>query len=189
MFVGTEFFGNGVIIGKSDNLGDAELKSIPKFMKELLGGKRIGAVAVGNKAEVFGKLLKVTKSHAHGHDTGSDTPVIGDPVADDGAFGGIHDEPDVRFDAANFDVGLIGSKDRAGLVIIVINKRLDADSGTFAIVSDLLMGDLDVVKVFKGLGSLTQRKGKVNMKGQAQGHDMGIKLVKFQRRGVFWQGV
>ena len=151
MLVGAEFFGNRVIIGKSDDLGDAELKSIPKFMKELLGGKRIGAVAVSNKAEVFGKLLKVTKSHAHGHDTGSDTPVIGDPVADDGAFGGIHDEPDVRFDAADFDVGLIGSKDRAGVVIIVINKRFDADSGTFAIVSDLLMGDQDVVEVFKGL--------------------------------------
>lgn len=51
------------------------------------------------------------------------------------------------------------------------------------------MGDLDVVEVFQGLGSLTQRKGKVYMKGEAQGHDMGIKLIEFERGGILWQGV
>ena len=45
-------------------------------MKELLGGKRIRTIAIGNKAEVFGKLLKVAECHAHGHDTGADAPVI-----------------------------------------------------------------------------------------------------------------
>lgn len=71
-----EFFGDGVIIGKPDDLGDVELKSIAEFMKELLGGKRIRTIAIGNKAEVFGKLLKVAECHAHGHDTGADAPVI-----------------------------------------------------------------------------------------------------------------
>nr|WP_278245213.1 hypothetical protein [Enterocloster clostridioformis] len=42
------------------------------------------------------------------------------------------------------------------------------------------MGDLDVVEVFQGLGSLTQRKGKGYMKGEAQGHDMGIELIEFE---------
>ena len=76
LFKRPEFFGDGVIIGKPDDLGDVELKSIAEFMKELLGGKRIRTIAIGNKAEVFGKLLKVAECHAHGHDTGADAPVI-----------------------------------------------------------------------------------------------------------------
>lgn len=167
LFVGTEFFGGGILIGKPDDLGDAELKSITEFMEELLGGKRICAITVSNKTEVFGKLLKVTESHAHGQDTGADTPVIGDPVTDDGTFGGIHNEPDIRFDAAYFDVGFIGGKDTAGAVIVMIDKWFNADSGAFTVVSDLLMGDPDVVEVFKSLGSLTKRKGEVYMKSQA----------------------
>ena len=78
---------------------------------------------------------------------------------------------------------------RASTVIIVINKGLDTDGGALAVVSDLLMRDLDVVEVFQGLGSLTQRKGKVYMKGEAQGHDMGIELIEFEGGGILWQGV
>lgn len=52
-------------------------------------------------------------------------------IADDGTFGGIHDEPDVGPDTTDFDIGFISSKDIAGVVIIVVNKGL-ANKGTWS---------------------------------------------------------
>ena len=93
----------------------------------------------------------MAESHAHGEDTWPDTAVVRHLIADDGAACGIHDEPDVGFHAANFDVGFISDKNAASLVIMVINKRFYADSGSLAVVGDLLVGNADVVKVFESL--------------------------------------
>ena len=65
--------------------------------------------------------------------------------------GGVHDEPDVGFDAADFDVGFIRGEDFSFFVGILIHKGLDADGGSLAVVGDLLVGDRDVVEIFQGL--------------------------------------
>lgn len=96
----------------------------------------------------------MTESHPHSKDTGTDTSVIGDLVSDNGAACGIHDKPDIRFDSTDFDIGFVSSKNIASFVVVMIDKGFDADSGCFAIVSDLLMGDADVIKVFKRLRCL-----------------------------------
>ncbi len=70
LFVEMRFFEGRVIVGRPDDLCDAGFESITEFMKELLGGKRVRAIAIGNKEEILRKLLIMTKSHAHGHNTG-----------------------------------------------------------------------------------------------------------------------
>ena len=71
----------------------------------------------------------------------------------------------------------------------MIHKRLDADSGSFAVVGDLLMGDVDVIKILESLTGFAQRKAKVDMQGQAQRHDVGVMFAELEGRSVFWQGV
>lgn len=87
----------------------------------------------------------MTKSHSHGENTWADPAVVRYLIADDGAPGGIHDEPDVRLDTTDFDIGFVGREDTAGVVIVVIDKSLDTDSGSFAVIGYLLMRDGDVV--------------------------------------------
>ena len=72
-------------------------------------------------------------------------------IPDNGTGCGIHNEPDIGFDAAGLDIGFIGSEHRPFFVGILIDERLDADSGGLAVVGDLLMGDADVIQVFQGL--------------------------------------
>ena len=142
------FRGNGIVVGKSDDLCDFEGKVFSQFFCELHGGKRIGAVAVSNELEFFGQLCKPPECHAHGEDAGADAPVVRDLVADDGAGCCIHDEPDVGLDAADFDVGLIRGEHIPFFVGILIDEGLDADGGSLAVVGNLLVGNADVVKVF-----------------------------------------
>ena len=52
-------------------------------------------------------------------------------------------------------IGLIGSKYLPFFIGVLINKGLNADSGSFAIVGDLLVGNADVIQVFEGLGSFS----------------------------------
>ena len=94
---------------------------------------------------------QMPESHAHGKDARADTAVVGYLIADNGTAGSIHDEPDVSFDATDFDIGFISSKDTASFVVVMINKRFDTDSGSLAVVGDLLVGNADVIKVFQGL--------------------------------------
>lgn len=144
-------------------------------------------IAISNKAEVFGKFFQVAEGHAHCHDAGADTAVIRHLVANDGTFGGIHDEPDIGLDATDFDVGLISGKGITGTIIIVVYKGFDADGGCFTVVGDLLVGDLDVIQVLESLGGFSEGEAKIHMQSQAQGHDMGIKLAEFQGGSGFRQ--
>ena len=145
------FRGDSVVVGKSNDLGDLEGKGISKLFGKLHGGEGIGAVAVSNELEFFRELCQSPEGHAHGEDTGAHAAVVRNLVAEDGACGGAHDEPDVGFDAADFDVGFIGGEDFSFFVGVVVHKGLDADGGSFAVVGDLLVGDGDVVEVFQGL--------------------------------------
>ena len=54
LLVGTELFRNGIIVCKAENLSNLKLECFTVFAKELLCGKRISAVSISYKAELFG---------------------------------------------------------------------------------------------------------------------------------------
>ena len=168
---------------------DAEGKVFAKLFREFHGGKGIGTVAVSDELEVFWKFLKTLEGHTHSKDTRADSAVTGYLVTNNGAAGSVHDQPDVSFDTADFDIGFISHKGVAFAIGVVIYKRLDADSGSFAVVGDLLMGDVDIIKILEGLTGSAQRKAKVDMQGQAQRHDMGVMFAELEGRSVLGQGV
>ena len=189
LFERAELFGDFVLVCKSDDLGDIKAELLTELMEELLGRKRIGAVAIGDKAEVFRKLLQLTESHAHSKDAGTYPAVVRDLIAKNGAGYRIHDEPDVSFDPADFDIGFIGDKGGSGLVLIVVNERLDDEGGSPGIIGDLLVGDPDVVKIFESLRSLAQGETKIYMESQTEPHDMGVMPAELQGRSIFRKGV
>ena len=167
LFERTVFCGNSIVVGKPDDLGDFEGKVIAKLFNEFHGGEWIGAVAVSDELKLFRQLCKPLESHAHSEDAGADTPVVRHLVADDGACCRIHNEPDVGFDAADFDVSFISGEHIPFFVRILVNERLDADSGSLAVVCDLLMGNGDAVEVFQRLRGFAQGEPEVNMEGKA----------------------
>ncbi len=173
------FRGSSIVVGKSDDLGDFKSEVIAQLLYELHCSKGIGAVAVSDKLKVLRQFCKSPESHTHGEDTGADATVIGHLIADDGAGSGVHDEPDVGFDAADFDVGFVSREHGPFFVGILVDKGLDADGGSFAVVGGLLVGDADAVKVFQGLRSLAQGKAGIHMECEAQGHGMGVMLAEF----------
>ena len=189
LFKRAELFGDFVLVCKSDDLGDIKAELLTEVVEELLGRKRIGAVAIGDKAEVFWKLLQLTESHAHSKDAGTYPAVVRDLIAKNGAGYRIHDEPDVSFDSADFDIGFIGDKGGSGLVLIVVNERLDDEGGSPGIIGDLLVGDPDVVKIFESLRSLAQGETKIYMESQTEPHDMGVMPAELQGRSIFRKGV
>ena len=148
LFEWTVFCGNSIVVGKSNNLGDFEGKIFPELFYEFHCGERVGAVTVSNELKVFRQLCKPPESHAHSEDAGTDAAVVGYLITDDGTGSCIHDEPYVRFDAADFDIGFIRSEHAALFVRILIDKGFDADSGSLTVVGDLLVGNADVVQVF-----------------------------------------
>lgn len=148
---GAVLFGDGIVVGKSDYLCDLEGECFPKLFGELHGGQRIGTVTIRNEFKRFRELFQTTEGHAHGKDAGTDSTVVRDLVADDGACGSIHDKPDIGFDAPDLDIGLVSSKDRSLFVRILVYEGFHADRGGFTIVCDLLMGDIDVIQVFQSL--------------------------------------
>lgn len=88
-------------------------------------------------------------------------------VVDDGADGGVHDKPDIGFDATDFAVGFIRSENISPFVGILVDKGFNADGGSLAVVSDLLVGDADVIQVPQSLWSFAKWKTKIDMKCQA----------------------
>ena len=189
LFERAELFGDFVLVREPDDLSDIKAEVLTELVEELLSRKRIGAVAIGDKAEVFRKLLQLTESHAHSKDAGTDPAVIRDLIAKNRAGYRIHDEPDVSFDSADFDIGFIGNKGGSGFVVIVVNERLDDEGGSPGIVGDLLVGDPDVVKVFESLGGLAQGETKIDMESQAEPHDMCVMAAKAEGRSILRKGV
>ena len=189
LFERAELFGDFVLVREPDDLGDIKAELLTELMEELLGRKRIGAVAIGDKAEVFRKLLQLTESHAHSKDAGTYPAVVRDLITKNGAGYRIHDEPDVSFDPADFDIGFIGDKGGSGLILIVVNERLDDEGGSPGIIGDLLVGDPDVVKIFESLRGFAQGEAEIDMESQAEPHDMGVMAAEFQRGSILWNGV
>lgn len=83
-------------------------------------------------------------------------------------------------ETAYFYVRFISCEHISFFVWIPVNKGFDADGSGFAVVGDLLVGNADVVKVFQCLRGFTQGMPEIDMKGKAQGHDMGVVLTEFQ---------
>ncbi len=188
LFVWTVLCGDGIAVGKSENLCNPEGKGIAPLFGKFHCGEGIGAVTISNKLKIFRKLCKAPESHTHGKDTGADTAVVAYLVANDAAGSRIHDKPDIGFNAAYFNVGFIGGKYAAPFVWILVHKGLYADGGSFTVVGDLLVGNADVVQIFECLRCFTQGKAQVDMEGQAQRHGMRIMPAEFQGRGVFGKG-
>ena len=181
LLVGAELFCYRIFIRESDDLGDLKLHLFTELMKELLGSQRISTVTVGDEAEAFRQLvLQVTESRPHGFDTGSDSPGLGGSITDDRAADRIHDEPDVGFDAADLDIGLIRDERGAWMVVVMVHKRLDADGSSLAVVCDLLTGNRKPVQFLQGLRGLSQGELKIYMPGEAETHDVGIVLTETQ---------
>ncbi len=183
------FGGNSIVVCKSDDLGDFKGKVFAQLFYELHCGERICTVSVCNELKVLRQFCKIPKCHTHSEDTGTDATVIRHLIAYDRAGGGVHDEPDVGFDAADFDICLICGEHVSFFVGVLVNKGLDTDGGSFTIVSDLLVGDTDVVKVFQSLGSLAQGKPEIDMECEAQRHDMGVMFTEFQRRSILGERI
>ena len=148
LFERAVFFRNSIVVGKSKNLGNGEGKVFTKLFCEFHCSKRICTVTVRNKFKVFREFCKPMESHTHGEDAGTNPTVIGYLIAENGTCGGVHDQPDVSFDAADLDIGFISSEDIPFLVRILVDKGLDTDGSGFAVVSDLLVGNADVLQVF-----------------------------------------
>lgn len=139
LFIRSEFFGYLIVVRKSNYLGNIELELIAKFVEELLGGKWIGIIAIGNEFKVFRQFFQMPESHAHGKDAGANPPVIRYLIANDGTFRCIHDEPDVSLYTTDLDVGFLSSEYFAGTVIVMIDKGLDAHGGRFTVVGNALV--------------------------------------------------
>ena len=189
LFERAELFGDFVLVREPDDLSDIKAEVLTELVEELLSRKRIGAVAIGDKAEVFRKLFQLTESHAHGKDAGTDTAVVGDLIAKDGTGYRIHDEPEVSFDPADFDVSFIGNEGGSTFIVIVVNERLDDKGGSPGVVGNLLVGDPDVVKIFESLRGFAQGEAEIDMESQAEPHDMGVMAAEFQRGSILWNGV
>lgn len=91
------------------------------------------------------------EGHSHCKDTGTNTTIVRSLIAYNGARCSIHNKPDVTLDTTDFDIGFIGGENLADVIVIVVNKRLYADSGCFTVVGDLLVRYGYVVKVFQSL--------------------------------------
>src|SRR5699024_12547888 len=115
--------------------------------------------------------LRILEGQAHGEDTGSYSTVIRYLVADDRTTGSVHNEPDVGFDTTDLDISFAGNKGISLFVGRLIHKGFDTDGGSFTVVGDLLMGDIDVVQICECLFGFAKRERKVDMHRQAEKND------------------
>ena len=183
----TKFCGNGIVIGEPDHLRDIEFERIILAQSKLLSGKRISRIPVRNEAEVLRQGFEILKRHAHGHDAGTDTTVIGNPVADDGTGNRIHDEPDVGFNTLDLDVGLIGNKGGRLFEWIGHEKRAYESSSGSAIVFNRRVRDIDAVDFLESQCGFPQRKPQIDRISQAKSHNMGVMLAELQGGSILRQ--
>ena len=128
------------------------------------------------------------EGHAHSHNAGADAAIIGYLIANHSAGSRIDDQPDISFDAPDFDISLISNKGRILFVRISIDKWFDTDSSGFAVVSDHLVRDGNAMYILHRLGGFPKRQTQVDPIGEAEGHDVSVIPGEFQRRGILRQG-
>ena len=147
-----------IIVGEADDLSDVEVEVFTILEIELHSSKRIRAVAVGDKSETSRELFtEVFKGLTHREDAGTNTPVVRASVTEDRTLHSIHDQPDIAFDATNFDVCLICCEVTGRLVVVVVYERLDENCSSLTVICDLLMRDPDAVNVPQNVFGTTER--------------------------------
>lgn len=180
-----ELGGDFIVIGKADDLSDVEPEVLAIFEIELHGSKRICAVSIGNESETFRELIsEMLQSLPHGEDACTNAAAIRASVSEYGTLHGIHDEPDITFDAPDLDVGLICGEVAGRLVIVVIYEGLDENSSSFAIIGDLLMRDPDAVNVPQNVFGTPERYLVVDVVCETQSDDLHGELVEPEGRRV-----
>lgn len=147
LFKWAVFCRNSIVVGKSNELCDLECKIFSEFHCS----EKIGIIAVNNELKVFRLLCKSLECHTHDEDARTDAMFVRHLIADDRSGHSAHNEPDVGFDTTDFYVGFIDSELHLFFIVVLINKRLDVDSDSLAVVGDLLVGNADVVQVFQSL--------------------------------------
>ena len=148
LFERAVFRRNSIVVGKSNYLSDFEGKVFSKLLYEFHCSEWVSTVSICNELKILRQFYDPLECHTHGQDAGADTTIIRDLVADDGSCSGIHDEPDIGLDTPDFYIGLIRSEYTPLFVGVQIDKGFDTDGSGFAVVSDLLVGNADVIQVF-----------------------------------------
>lgn len=164
------FSRNRVIVGEADNLDEVEIKSMKH---KLLLSKLVGIIAVSGKFEGFaGELLELGKGHAHSQNAGTYITSVGYLVSEDGLLNGIHDEPDIVTDTFDFRIGFVGSQVGGGLVVVIINERLDKSRSSFSVIADHDMRDFNLMYFPESSGSSPSRKTQVDVVSETKPHDV-----------------
>ena len=76
LLVGAELLRDRIIVCESDYLGNVKLEAVSQLPYELLGGQRIGTIAVGNEPKLLGESFDAPESHAHGEEAWPDRAVV-----------------------------------------------------------------------------------------------------------------
>ncbi len=141
---------NSIVVGKSNDLGDFKCKVSAQLFTNSIAARGYALYPSAMNLKFSGSFVRFRNAIRIARIQAC-AAVIRHLIADDGACCSVHDEPDVVFDATDFDVCLISREHVPFFVGVLVNKGLDADGGSFTVVGDLLVGDADVVKVFQSL--------------------------------------
>ncbi len=180
-------FGHGIIIGKTNHLGDIEPHTV---FSKLVTGQEIDRKAIGNEFKsLAGELFELVESHSHCEHTRGKIPSVGNLVTKDGFFNGIHDEPDVVPDLPDFDVCFIGGKEVRRSVIKGIHKWFDNGSGGFGILGNRHMGDMNTMDIAKRHCSDSCGETEVDAVGQAKAEDVRREFPEVKTSVTFRHGV
>lgn len=101
------------------------------------------------------ELFEFIKGHAYGEDTGTWLSGSGYLISENRARDFVHDEPDIGFNATDFNVSFIGSQFIGWIIVIRIHKRTDDDSSCLSIVVADTFMDTEVFSVFDRLECMT----------------------------------
>ena len=102
------------------------------------------------------------------------------PDNDNGTAGGIHDEPDIGFDAADFDIGFVSNECISFLVGVLVDKGFDADSCGLTVVGDLLVGDADVIQILKSWEVLRRDSPRLTWRVRHRDMTCALCLLNFR---------
>ncbi len=76
LLVGAELLRDRIIVSEPNYLGNVKLEVVSQLPYELLGGQRIGTIAVGNEPKLLGESFDAPESHAHGEEAWPDRAVV-----------------------------------------------------------------------------------------------------------------
>lgn len=145
------FRGNGVVIGKANDLNEVEIHVLEQ---ELLLCKLVGVVTVSGEFQGFTReLFELGKGHSHSQNARTDVTGAGYLITEDRLLDGIHNEPDIVPNPFDFCVGFIGGEVVGGFIVIIVNKRLYKGSSCLGVIAYHYVRNFDSVHFPEGSGS------------------------------------